>query len=72
MDLCETRFEEVTEVYEEWQIKDKLWQGIKLWNELSNGWEVTSFASIDVNEVTVQTDKFAKVAAVCVINMKGN
>jgi len=70
--LCETRFEEVTEVYEEWQIKDKLWQGIKLWNELSNGWEVTSFASIDVNEVTVQTDKFAKVAAVCVINMKGN
>ena len=70
--MCETRFEEVTEVYEEWQIKDKLWQGIKLWNELSNGWEVTSFASIDVNEVTVQTDKFAKVAAVCVINMKGN
>lgn len=25
MDLSETRFEEVAEVYEEWQIKDKLW-----------------------------------------------
>lgn len=42
--MCETRFEEVAEVYEEWQIKDKLWQGIKLWNELFNAWEVTSFA----------------------------
>jgi hypothetical protein len=33
---------------------------------------MTSFASIDVNEITVQTDKFAKIAAVCVINLKGN
>jgi hypothetical protein len=35
MDIEETTFDKVDEVYADWQTKFKLWNGMKVWNELS-------------------------------------
>lgn len=48
----ETVFESVNDVQEQWQIKYKLWNGLKIWTEVSKGWLMTRFIDIDVEEIT--------------------
>ncbi len=49
-----------------------MWTGIKVWGELSKGWQLTKFADIDVEDLSDRVENFFKIASVCVINMKGN
>ncbi len=60
------------DVYEDWQIKHKLWLGLKIWNELSKGWLMTCFVDIDVEEITSKIEKFSKMSNLCFLNLKGS
>lgn len=72
MDLEETNFESVENVFMEWNLKCKLWNGLKEWRELSQSWLFTKFKDINVDEIQKLVDKYDKSANLCAINLKDN
>lgn len=59
-------------VVNDWGLKNKLWNGLKEWIELSREWVLTKFNDIVVEDIQKQVDKYDKAACLCALNMKGN
>jgi len=72
MDLEETSFESVENVFNEWNIKQKLWNGQKEWDELFKSWIYTKFKDIAVEEIQELVNKFDKLSNQCANAMKEN
>lgn len=68
----ETMIDGASEVYEDWYTKNKLWEGVKLWNEYSKCALMTKFTDIDVDDITNKVERFSNMANVCSINLKNN
>lgn len=51
-------FEAVDAVYQAHQIRKLLWNSLKEWTELVNGWKDVVFEDIDVDEITILSDDY--------------
>ena len=72
LELEDTPFESVNDVFNDWNLKYKLWKGLEEWIELSASWVGQKFSSIDVESIQKLVDKYDKSSSVCAINMKEN
>lgn len=70
--MDETAFEQANDIFEDWQTKSNLWNGLKQWNQISSVWLQTKFVDIDVDDLTLKVENYYKMACVCQISMKGN
>ncbi len=51
LELEDTPFESVNDVFNDWNLKYKLWKGMEEWIALSQEWVGTKFNSIDVENI---------------------
>ena len=51
LELEETPFESVNDVYSDWNLKFKLWKGLDEWIYLARDWVNTKFTAIDVEDI---------------------
>lgn len=72
MELEDTPFESVNDVFNDWNLKYKLWKGLDEWQYLARDWINQKFTAIDVEDIQKQVDKYDKSASVCAINMREN